>query len=297
MPQLSVIILSYNTKLVTKDSLGALARSVAKQEVTAEAIVVDNDSQDGSVEMLQSYEKSQLPSNFSVRLILNKENAGYPKGNNQGIEVAKGKYILLLNSDAIIKEIDFQELFDYLDKNPQVGALTARLMLTTGTIDPASHRGFPTLWNSFCYFAGLEKVFGKVPLLNQLFGGYHLTYKNLSKIHEIDSPTGAFYLSPAEVFKKVGGFDDKNFFLYGEDLDLSFRIKEKGYKIIYYPKFEILHLKGSSGIKKTGKVQSKSKDYFYQSMKIFYRKHYAQRHPQFVNNIVYSAIDLKKKLS
>ncbi len=299
MPQLSIIILSYNTKGVTKQCLDGLIKCFEEQKsVTGEIIVVDNASHDGSVEMLKQYQQSQLPLSISLELILNKKNVGYPKGNNQGIQKAKGEFILLLNSDAIIQKIDFQELFEYLRSHKDVGALTVRLILPNGTIDPASHRGFPTIWNSFCYFTGLEKILGPIFFIGKFFGGYHLTHKNLNTMHEIDSPTGAFYLSPAEVMRQVGGFDDKNFFLYGEDLDLSYRIKEKGYKIIYYPKFLVLHLKHTSGLKKkNSSVQNQSKEYFYKAMKIFYKKHYEKIHSQFINTLVYFAIDFKKKIS
>ncbi len=298
MTQLSVVILSYNTKDITKKCLDALTESLDKSEIEAEIIVVDNASVDSSVDMLKQYESLKSYSGIKLIFIYNKKNVGYPKGNNQGIKIAKGKYILLLNSDAIIGGVDWKSLLRYMDAHQQVGALTIKVVLPAGGIDPASHRGFPTVWNSFCYFSGLEKLFGKLPLLGQYFGGYHLTQYNLQTEHEIDSPAGAFFLSPTKLLRKVNGFDDKNFFLYGEDLDLSYRIKKLGYKIVYYPLHTVTHLKRASGLKKKDiKIRSKSKDYFYESMKIFYKKHYEKTHPWLINKLVYFAIDQKKKWS
>ncbi len=299
MPELSTIILSYNTQEVTHNCLNYLIRSLNDQKAKAEVIVVDNGSTDGSQEMLLEYAKTISPNNIDFELILNRKNLGYPKGNNQGIKKAQGEFVLLLNSDAYVdNEIDWKELFHYLRKNQDVGALTVKVKLEDGSIDPASHRGFPTIWRSFTYLTGLEKVLGKLPLLNRLFGGYHLTHLDLNQIHEIDSPTGAFYLARKEVLDRVKGFDDINFFLYAEDLDLSYRIKKFGYKIVYYPKYQVTHLKRTSGIeRKDSRIQKKSKKYFYDSMKVFYKKHYENKYPKFVNALIYFAIDLKEKFS
>lgn len=299
MPEVSVIILSYNTKEVTKNCLDYLLKSLTSQKIKSEIIVVDNASKDSSPEMLLEYAKKIKNSDIDFEIILNRKNLGYPKGNNQGIKIARGEFVLLLNSDAYInKNINWEELFDYLHKNKDIGVMTVKVVLETGKIDPASHRGFPTIWRSFSYFTGLEKLFAKIPLLNRLFGGYHLTYLNLNQIHEIDSPVGAFFLAKKDILDRVKGFDDENFFLYGEDLDLSLRIKKLGYKIIFYPKYEITHLKKVSGIKKKDEqISAKTKDYFYDAMKIFYRKHYENKYPNFINRLVYTAIDLKKKFS
>ncbi len=299
MPELSIIILSYNTKEVTENCLNYLSESLTKQKIKAEVVVVDNGSSDGSQEMLLEYTKEKAGKSIDFKIILNRRNLGYPKGNNQGIKISKGEYILLLNSDVYIdKEIDWKELFNYLENHPEVGVLTVKVVLENAEIDPASHRGFPTIWRAFSYFAGLEAIFAKFPLLNRLFGGYHLTYLDLSKIHEIDSPTGAFFLGRRDALNRVKGFDDKNFFFYGEDLDLSYRIKKFGYKIIYYPKYEVTHLKKVSGIKKKDKgIQIRAKNNFYQAMKIFYKKHYESKYPNFLNKLVYFAIDLKKRFS
>ncbi len=285
MPKLSIIILSYNTAEITKKCLLSLFKSLNNDKALEyEVIVVDNGSTDKSVEMLKSGKVGKL------KLIENKENIGYPKGNNQALKSAQGKYILFLNSDVIIDKLRFGRLLNYFDSRPEVGVLTVRVNLSTGSIDPASHRGFPTLWNSFCYFFKLEK-------LGKIFGGYHLSYLDLSAIHEIDSPSGAFYLVRKEILDKVGGFDER-FFMYGEDLDLSFRIKELGYKIIYYPLFRVTHLKYASGLKNgDGETKTTVKKHFYNAMKIFYEKHYSAVYPSLLNKLIYMLIDLKSKLA
>lgn len=297
MADLSVIILSYNTKDITSRCLDALLQTLsADQSISAQIIVVDNASTDGSKQLLEQYQKKQ--NYIQIKTIFNKKNLGYPKANNQGLKIAGGKYILLLNSDAIVEDIDFDQLFSYFGQHPEVGALTVKVVLPNGEMDLASHRGFPTIWNSFCYFFGLEKIFAKVPVLNRFFGGYHLKHLNLNKIHEIDSASGAFYLLRKDVLSKVNGFDDKNFFFYGEDLDLSYKIREAGYKIIYYPNYTVLHLKRASGLNKdNGEIRRQTKEHFYEAMKIFYRKHYEKKHWWITNRLVYFFINLKKKMA
>lgn len=293
---LSIIILSFNTKKITKDCLDALTKNLKKSKLNTEVIVIDNDSHDGSDAMLNKLNKKP-GANIELQIILNKENVGYPKGNNQGVKVSSGKYILLLNSDVLVKKIDFDELLKFMDKNTSVGVLTVKVVLPSGKIDPASHRGFPTVWNSVCYFLKLEKIFGKMPILGKIFGGYHLTYLDLGKMHPVDAPSGAFYLTRRSIMDITKGFDE-NFFMYGEDLDLSMRIKKMGYKILYFPKFEVLHLKYQSGLKsKDPEIKKKVKKHFIESMRIFYRKHYEKSNPTFINNLVYLFIDIKKKLS
>lgn len=298
MRTLSIIILSYNTEQVTRDCLGALFASVLLEpRIHFEIIVVDNASSDRSPLMLEEFKKSHHADNVSIKTILNQQNEGFPKGNNRGVRASKGEYILFLNSDVIVGSIDWEDVLSYMDYHIDVGALTVKVNLPTKRIDPASHRGFPTIWNSFTYYAGLEKLSTFLPFLSKYFGGYHLTNCSLDTIHEIDSPSGAFYLMRRSLFETLKGFDE-TFFMYGEDLDLSYRIKEKGYKIIYYPKFDVLHLKHQSGLKKKKTaIRSKTKEYFYDAMKIFYRKHYATLHTPFVNSLIYFFIDLKAKIS
>lgn len=289
MVKLSVITISYNTKKITIKTINNLINSLSQFKFLWEIIIVDNGSNDGSVDFLVDLKKK----NKSIKLIKNKKNLGYSKANNQAIKYSRGQYLLFLNSDVLVKKVNFLKIFSFLDKNEKVGGLTVKVLLENGKIDWASHRGFPTLWNSFCYFFKLENFLGRIPLINYLFGGYHLTFKNLDKIHEIDSASGAFFLVRKKIIDKIGGFDE-SFFMYGEDLDLSYRIKKEGYKIIYYPKYEVIHLKYMSGLKKNDeRIKKETKRHFFNAMKIFYQKYYQKKYPQFLNKLVYFFIDFK----
>lgn len=292
MKDLSVVIVSYNTIKLTKKTIEDLLTALKKERLQWEIIVVDNASIDGSVQMLDMLAKDHP----EITILKNTTNLGFGAANNMGIRKAKGDFILLLNSDVEINEANFTSLITYMRKHEDVGGLTVKVMLSLHTIDPASHRGFPTIWHSFCYFSGLEKFTKNISPLNRLFGGYHMTWENLSKTHEIDSPTAAFFLIPRMLLKDIKGFDE-SFFMYGEDIDLAFRIKEKGLKIMYYPKFSVVHLKHQSGLKTYDHATKKATtQHFYEAMKIFYRKHYASKKPKIVSFMVYKAIDLMKHI-
>lgn len=300
MKGLSVIIPSYNTKDMTVTCVTSLEEVLCESKIQSEIIIVDNGSTDGTQKEILNLKFPYVPQGKQISnltLIQNKVNVGFGKANNQGLKIAKGDYILFLNSDVLVdKSLNFSSLLDYFNLYKNVGAMTVRVNLPNGSIDPASHRGFPTLWRSFCYFSGLEKLFSHIPYLNHIFGGYHLVYLNKNIVHEIDSPTGAFYLAPRNVLDTVKGFDE-DFFMYGEDLDLSYRIKKKGYKILYIPQYSVLHYKGQSGIrhKEDIEVRKKIKRHFYSAMITFYKKHYAKSYPSLINTFVYFLIDIKMK--
>jgi len=288
---LSVIILSYNTKDLTLQCVSQLQQALSKSSLQAEIIIVDNNSKDGSSDVLK-----KMSDNSNIKIIHNAGNSGYGKANNQGLALSEGRYVLYLNSDVLISgESFFDTLIGEMDSHSLYGALTVRVQLSSGGIDPASHRGFPTVWRSFCYYAGLEKLTAKIPLINRLFGGYHLTYLSQSTKHQIDSPTGAFFLVRKDILDTLEGFDE-DFFMYGEDIDLAFRIKRLGYAIIYDPTYTVLHLKNQSGIKIKDDitVQKKTRKYFYESMAIFYKKHYEKNYPQLISTLVYAVINQKK---
>lgn len=270
MVDISIIIVSYNTKETTKRCLETLFQTIDKNKnVTFEVIIVDNNSTDGSVE--------ELRSNKKIILLALRKNVGFGKANNIGLRKAKGTFILYLNSDIIhTHRVDYHKLITHLNNNKKIGALTVKVILPTDEVDPASHRGFPTVWRSFAYFSKLEHFTKNIPLLNRIFGGYHLSHLSLDTVHNIDSPSGAYYLSPSKVQKTINGFDE-DFFMYGEDLDMSYRIKQLGYSIIYYPHYIVTHLKYQSGIKaKNDVIRKEIKRHFYKSMQIFYNKHYKQ---------------------
>lgn len=293
MIPLSIIIVSFNTKEITKKCLLSLKKNFNKYPLKHEIIVVDNNSQDGTVEYLLDLEKKSN----DIKILLSKKNLGFGKGNNIGLKKSKGKYVLYLNSDAIVTDINFQDIISLMEMQKNIGALTVKVILPSGEIDPASHRGFPTIWKSFTYFSGLEKIFINVPILNKLFGGYHLVNLNLNNIHEIDVLTGAFLFTRKEILDKIGGFD-KDYFAYGEDIEMAFQIKKLGYKIIYYPLWKVLHLKSVSGLrKKDNNIRKRTNNYFYDSMKIFYNKHYAKDHNWLTNKLVFLSIDIKKSLN
>src|SRR3990167_3878877 len=297
MPKLSIIILSYNTRDITKQCLQTLIKSFSEtKSFETEIIVADNASSDGTQEMLTDLKKTFESQNITLTTIFNTRNEGFTRGNNQAAKPAKGEHLLFLNSDVMIETVNWENLIKYFESVPGLAVLTVKVMLDGGQIDPASHRGFPTIFRSFCYYSKLEAITKPVPFLNELFGGYHLTNLDLSVSHEIDSPSGAFYLVKKNIFVKVHGFDE-DFFMYGEDLDLSFRIKEMGYKIIYYPDFKVRHLKYQSGLVTADKaILIKTHRHFYDAMHIFYKKHYAPKYPKAINQLIYFLIKLKSQL-
>ncbi|MDP3998016.1 MAG: glycosyltransferase family 2 protein [bacterium] len=297
---LSIIILNYNTRELLSQCLHSIYNSlftispkgeVRQRRHDSEIIVVDNGSTDGSIEEVKSLRLKVKGDN--LKIIVNKENLGFAKGNNIGIKEAKGKYILLLNSDTVVEKETLPVMVKFMEENSRVGVATCRVELSAGRLDPACHRGFPSPWASLTYFSGLEKLFPK----SKLFGQYHQTNKDLNTIHEIDSPTGAFYLVRREVVDKVGILDE-DFFMYGEDLDWSYRIKKAGWQIMYVPDVKITHFKKQSGRQNiSSDERRKATDYFYQTMKLFYQKHYQNKYPFFVNWLMIWGINLKWRLA
>ena len=280
MPKLTISIVNYNTGNFLIECLESLRK--VKSEADFEVHIVDNASRDGSIEKA----KEKYP---EFKFLINKKNLGFGRAHNQVLKKAKNPYLLVLNPDSIVLPGTLSYMLRFMDKNPSVGASTCRIEKTDGTLDIASHRGFPTPLASFLYFF----------LKNDRL--YHLTNRDMSRVHEIDAIVGAFMLIRKTVLEKVGYFDE-DYFLYAEDLDLCFRIKEAGYKIMYIPNVSVIHIKGiSSGIKKHSRASSlakksarlKSINYFYSTMKIFYKKHYEKKYPIILNWLVYLGIDLK----
>jgi GT2 family glycosyltransferase len=263
---LSIIIVSYNTKDLLQDCLNSIFNSDLKPYVF-EVIVYDNASTDGSVSLI----KSKFP---MVQIILGDKNVGFAAGNNQAIVKSSGKYLLLLNSDTILKPDTLKKMLEFMEKNKDIGVSTCKLILANGFLDPACHRGFPTPWAAITYLLKLEKLFPK----SEIFGQYHMGFKGFDSVHEIDSPSGAFYLIRRKVIEDVGLLDE-DYFMYGEDLDWSYRIKQKGYKIIFNPSAQCLHLKKQSGRNNTDhKKKIQSDIYFHQNNWLFYRKHFNQKY-------------------
>ncbi len=295
---LSVIILNYNTKELLKNCLESIFESeqrTANSKHQFEIIVVDNNSTDGSKEYL----KQLRPKNKNLKVIFNNKNLGYSGGNNVGLKQAMGRYILFLNSDTIVEPDGFRKVLDYMENHPRVGALTPKTILFCGGMDPDCHRGFPTPWASLTYFLGLEKLFPKT----KLFGQYHQHYKNLDQVHEMDAGFGTFLLTRKKIIDKLGGWDDEYFF-YGEDLDLFYRIKQNGWKVIFYPEPIVTHYKGaSSGLRKEsqkmGVVKADKQTRLrtaresIRAMNIFYKKFYQDKYPPIITSFILTAIKIK----
>jgi len=272
---LSIIIVNYNTKKLLRDTIQSVIDTVDSTKY--EIIVVDNASNDGSIELV----KKQYP---QVMLIENKDNLGFPKANNIGIREALGEYILLLNSDTKVLDHCIEKCLEYMDMNFNVGALGCKLVLANGKLDHACKRGFPTPKASLYYILKLHKLFP----LSKRFGEYTLNYLPIDEINEVDALTGAFMMLRKEVINKVGPLDE-TFFMYGEDLDWCFRIKDAGYKVIYYPEAVTIHYKGGSSKRKRYKTIYE----FHRAMYIFYNKHYRNKYNFVVTGIVFAAIAVK----
>lgn len=284
MPKLTISIVNYNTGDYLIRCLDSIDK--VKDEVFFEVYVVDNNSSDDSL----SKAKKSYP---KLNYILNHDNFGFGKAHNQVLKKVKSEYVLILNPDVELKSGELGEMIKFMDDNPSVGAATPEIVLPGGGIDLTAHRGFPTPWASFIYY-----VLGDDSL-------YHLTYKDMNKPHEVDAITGAFFLTRKFVLDKVGLFDE-DYFMYAEDIDLCYRIKEAGLKIMYVPSIKILHHKGiSTGLKKhsleqsTASIETRRKmtDYFFETMKIFYKKHLEKNHPFFINWLVYFGINVKWALA
>ncbi len=239
-------------------------------------IVVDNASSDNSVEAV----KEKFP---KVEIIKNKSNLGFAAGNNEGVKLAKAPVILFLNPDTVIIDKAIQKTYGFLMSNPDIGAITCRVELPDGRLDYSCHRGFPTPWNAFAYFSGLAKLFPKW----KLFAGYTATHLDIHKIHEIDSLTGAFLMVRKIAGEQVGWWDT-DYFWNGEDIEFCYLLKEKGWKIYFYPEVKIIHFKGSSAKKEKAVAVSHGAS----AMRIFYRKHYYNRYPPVLRDIILAGIKM-----
>lgn len=287
--KLSIIIVHYNTPELLKDCLNSLYEVKQKQDQW-EVIVVDNGSSEGSKKELRVLANIEQFKPF-LRVIFEEKNHGFSGGNNIAIREAKGDFVLLLNSDTQLQKNAIQETLTVFD-DETVGAATCKLVLPDGSIDPACHRGFPTPWAAFTYFSKLETLFPFIPL----FSHYHQWYKNLSRIHEIDVPSGAFFLIRKTVLETIGLLDE-DFFMYGEDIDLAYRIKQAGFKILFVPQVQILHIKKQSGRDNNNKaIREKTNYHFYDTMKLFYKKHYLKKYPALLTWIIFLLLDIRKRL-
>lgn len=254
--KLSVVVVNYNVKYFLELCLNSLYRAVGGFEM--EVFVVDNASTDGSVEYL----KERFP---QVHFIANTDNVGFSKANNQAIRLSKGEYVLLLNPDVVIGENVLDGCVQFMDTHPLAGGIGVKMVNGTGTFLPESKRGFPTPITSFFYMSGISRLFPK----SRFLGKYHLRYLNEDEIHQVDVLSGAFMMMRKSALDKCGLLDE-DFFMYGEDIDLSYRLTEVGFNNYYLP-LPIIHYKGES----TKKDSFRYVNVFYKAMIIFFRKHYA----------------------
>ncbi len=268
--QLSIILVNYNTEELTRKCL----RSVFDSKVSFdyEVFVSDNGSTDSSLEMV----KAEFP---TVKVIENGKNLGFSKGNNVAIRQAIGQYILLLNTDTEVKPDAFELSIQKMESDSRIGILGAKVLLPNENLDKACRRRFPNPWNSFLRLFGLKK-----------FSDYNID-SPIDQEMEIDAVMGAYLLIRKSVIDRIGLLDE-DYFMYGEDLDWCWRAKAAGYKVIYYPKAEITHYKyGSSQM-----IPFRTIKMAHIAMKIFYRKHYAQKYNWLFNQFVYLGISLRMYL-
>jgi len=257
MPDLSIIVVNYNVKEFILNLLDSIDK--CSPEITREIIVVDNNSDDGSVEAIQKLRPD-------VKLIANKSNLGFGKANNQGLEISRGKFILLLNPDTIVKEDTFRLMIKKFESKSELGMAGCKVLNPNGTLQLACRRSFPGPWISFTKVTGLSKMFPK----SKLFARYNLTYKNENESCEVDAISGCFMFIKRGVYEKIGGFDPV-FFMYGEDLDLCYRVQQSGYRVYYFHDTEIIHYKGES----TRRSSIDETKVFYQAMNLFVKKHFS----------------------
>lgn len=284
--KLSVIIVNYNVAYFLEQCLKSIQKAVLLAEEhyeknCIEIIVVDNQSIDGSVEMLKELFQD-------VKLIANKQNVGFSKANNQAISIAQGEYILLLNPDTVIEDDTLLHMIRFMDQTPDAGGLGVKMVDGKGRFLPESKRGLPTPWVAFYKIFGLSSLFPR----SKRFGRYHLGYLSPNQIHAVDILSGACMMLRKNLLDKIG-YLDEDFFMYGEDIDLSYRIILAGYKNYYYPNTRIIHYKGES----TKKSSVNYVFVFYNAMIIFAHKHFQKGNAGIFSLLIRIAIYLRATLA
>jgi len=257
--KLSIIIVNYNVEHFLEQCLTSVRKASRKLET--EVFVVDNNSVDGSLEMVHE----KFP---DVQLIANKKNQGFAKANNQAIRQAKGEYILLLNPDTVVEDDTFNKVISFMDTHSDAGGLGVKMLDGSGKFLPESKRGLPTPATAFYKIFGLSALFPH----SKRFSKYHLGFLNENETHKVDILAGAFMLLRKSVLEKIGLLDE-DFFMYGEDIDLSYRITKAGYSNYYFPETRIIHYKGES-------TKKSSVNYvlvFYRAMVVFAKKHFTAK--------------------
>ena len=273
--KISIIIVNYNVKYFLEQCLQSVHKAI--EHMDAEVFVVDNNSVDRSVEMVAE----KFP---WVNLIANKENTGFSVANNQAMRIAKGEYFLLLNPDTIVEQDTFEKSVAFMDANPIAGGLGVKMVDGKGKFLPESKRSLPTPAVAFYKIFGLSKIFPK----SKRFGAYHLGHLPENETNEADILAGAYMLMRKEALDKVGLLDE-TFFMYGEDIDLSYRLILGGYKNYYFPETRIIHYKGES----TKKGSLNYVFMFYKAMIIFAQKHFSTKNAWLFSSLINTAIYLR----
>ncbi|MEI6311695.1 MAG: glycosyltransferase [Bacteroidota bacterium] len=273
--KLSIVIVNYNVKYFLEQCLLSVKEAI--KQIDAEVYVVDNSSRDESVAMvLQKFPW--------VKCIANTQNIGFSKANNQAMREAQGQYILLLNPDTVVAEDSFEKCIAYMDSHNNVGGLGIKMVDGTGQFLPESKRALPTPWVSFCKIIGLSSLFPN----SETFARYHLGFLDKQLNHEIDVLSGAYMFMRKEALEKCGLLDE-DFFMYGEDIDLSYRIIKAGYNNHYFAESTIIHYKGES----TKKGSINYVKTFYEAMMLFAKKHYSSGQASLYISIINIAIVVK----
>lgn len=260
----SVIIVNYNVRDFLEQCLHSIHR--ACEHLDAEVLVVDNASQDSSSKMVKN--------KFSwVQLMENRTNVGFSKANNQALRRATGRYVLLINPDTLAREDTVQTMMEFMDTHPQTGAAGCKILNPDGTLQLSCRRSFPTPWVALSKILGLGRLFPR----SRIFGKYNLTYLNPDQTAEVDALSGSFMFLRRKTLEEVGLLDEQ-YFMYGEDLDLCYRIKKAGWRIYYLPITQIIHYKGRSTEASASTVLD-----FYRAMHIFVRKHLSRKYLFFLH--------------
>lgn len=266
--------------LEAKTLLGNCLRSIYENthDCAFEIIAVDNNSQDGTVEMLQT----EFP---KVRLIRNDHNAGFARPTNQALRVSGGKYALLLNNDTVILPNALDQLVAFMDAHPDVGICTPKVLNRDGTLQKQCRRSFATPWDLFCYFSGLSRIYPK----SRLFARYLVTYEDENTVHSVDAVSGSCMLIRRQVIDQIGLLDER-FFAYQEDTDYCFRCHQAGWDIYYYPPAQIIHYASQGG----SRVNPYRSIYeWHRSYLLYYRKNLASRYFFLFNWFYYVVMLLK----
>jgi N-acetylglucosaminyl-diphospho-decaprenol L-rhamnosyltransferase len=288
-PGLAIVIVNYNTRDLLRDCLNSILESDG--DFTYQVCVVDNNSSDGSAALV----RESFP---QVHLIESQVNGGYAYANNLGLramgfgsalppDASYPRYALLLNSDTVLPPSALQDMLAFMEAHPQAGAAGPRLVLPDGQLDRACRRSFPTPEVACYRLTGLSLLFPH----SQRFGRYNLSYLDPAETTEVDSVVGAFMMVRGQAIQQVGLLDE-GFFMYGEDLDWAYRLKQAGWKVYYNADVTVLHYKEASSKGKRA-IRLKTRYEFYRAMHLFYRKHYASTTPFWLHGLVLTGLVLR----